>query len=417
LMNEVFGEENFLASAVWQKRTSPDARATLGAAHDYVLAYARSLEELKASFRSLPLSDDRRREYRNPDNDPRGDWASVDLTGQTGHATPSQYYEIITPTGIRYRPPEGRCWALAEATFKQMVAEARIWFGQDGTARPRLKRYLSEAEGTRAWTWWPKDEVGHNQEATQELADLLELPDLFDNPKPVRLLKRMLALTTEPTAQGDIVLDFFAGSCTAAHAVLDLNHEDGGNRHFIMVQLPEPTGKPEYLTIADIGKERIRRVIARLQAERAGQLDLHDRATPEDLGFKVFKLAPSNFRSWFGVARAEGQEYTRQMELFADPLVEGWTTEAVIAEVALKEAGFALTYRTERVPAVAEQTVYRVSDAERDQHFYICLDDRLRLEALRPLGLLREDLFVCRALALDDEAAANLALQCRLRTI
>jgi adenine-specific DNA-methyltransferase len=168
LCDDVFGEENFLAQIVWQKRTSPDARLNLGPAHDYVIVYARKLEESKNVLNKLPLSDERTGQYKNPDNDSRGVWASVDITGQTGHATPSQFYEIVTPSGECYPPPAGRCWALAENTFKQLVADNRIWFGVDGSSRPRQKKFLSEVDGANVWTWWANTEVGHNQEASKE---------------------------------------------------------------------------------------------------------------------------------------------------------------------------------------------------------------------------------------------------------
>ena len=214
---------------------------------------------------------------------------------------------------------------------------------------------------------------------------------------------------------GSIVLDFFAGTCTTAQAVLEFNREDGGDRRFIMVQLPEPTGNKQYPTIAEIGKERIRRVLAKLKSENAGQLSLPSPAQLEDLGFRVFKMAPSAFKPWVGEA-AEPEAYARQLELQTDPLVEGWKPQDVIWEVALRE-GFGLDARVEPVSGLEAQAAWRVSDPAREQSFVICLADRIDLAAVRPLNLGREDLFICRDAALDDEAAANLALQCRLKTI
>lgn len=222
LCDEVFGEENFVANIVWQKRTSPDARLNLGPAHDYILVYSKDKELLKPTLNKVDLTEERKNEYKNPDNDPRGDWASVDLTGQTGHATESQYYEITTPSGIKYFPPTGRCWALAKSTFDELVADNRIWFGADGTSRPRKKVFLSEVDGINAWTWWTNNEVGHNQEASKELKDLLGAADLFRNPKPTRLIKQILKIATK---SNDLVLDFFAGSGTTGHAVMNLNNE------------------------------------------------------------------------------------------------------------------------------------------------------------------------------------------------
>ena len=416
LMNEVFGEENFVANIVWQKRTSPDARATIGEAHDSILVFSRSLESFKSVFRLLPLSEDRSLDYKNIDNDPRGAWASVDLTGQTGHATSNQFYKIITPTGVEYFPPEGRCWAIAKTTFERLVDEGRIWFGKDGNARPRLKRYLSEAKGMATWTWWTNQEVGHNQEATQELNQLMQVGEVFDTPKPTRLIKRMLLISTTPHLN-EIILDFFAGSATTAQAVLDLNHEDGGNRKFILVQLPQKTGNPNYPTIADISKERIRRSIQKIKDSENGKLPLQNRETPEDLGFKVLKLSKSNYRQSEELpSDTDTEAYIEQLELFNDPLVDGWKLENVIYEVMLKQ-GYSLTSRIEQVTEIESATIYKVTDEDKRQHFYISLDNQFHFETARTLKLTKNDLLICRDMAIDDTTAANLVLQCRLKTI
>lgn len=168
MCNEIFGEENFVASVVWQKRTSPDSRFNLGAAHDYILVYTRGASGGLA-IKKLPFSDARNSDYKNLDGDSRGDWASVDLTGQTGHATKDQFFEVTTPSGEKYLPPEGRCWALAKRTFDELVLDNRIWFGKDGKSRPRLKKFRSESDGVNAWTWWSNNEVGNNQSSAKEL--------------------------------------------------------------------------------------------------------------------------------------------------------------------------------------------------------------------------------------------------------
>ena len=285
LCDEIFGEDCFVANVVWQKRTSPDARINLGAAHDYILVYARDLEVLKDSLNKVELSDDRKNGYTNPDNDPRGPWASVDITGQSGHATSSQYYEIKTPSGATYQPPLGRCWALAENTFQDLVKDNRIWFGKDGKSRPRKKLFLSEVEGGNVWTWWTNEEVGHNQEAAKELKELFGVTDIFTNPKPTRLIKRILDLSTNSDS---LVVDFFGGSSTTAHAAMLKNMSDNGNRRYILVQWQEPCKedseayKAGYRTIDQIGMERIRRAAKKIKSENplfAG-----------DLGFKHFTL-------------------------------------------------------------------------------------------------------------------------------
>lgn len=213
LCDEIFGRKNFVANVVWQKRTSPDIRATIGAGHDHILVFAKNIFDFKKVINKLPFSAEQRERYKNPDNDPRGPWASVDMTGQTGHATESQFYEIVSPAKNKFLPPDGRCWAFAESTVKEFIREGRIWFGVDGTSRPRLKKYLSESDGVPAWTWWPNDEVGHNQEAKKESIELFGAGRAFDTPKPERLIERILHIATQP---GDVVLDSFAGSGTTA---------------------------------------------------------------------------------------------------------------------------------------------------------------------------------------------------------
>jgi len=198
--------------------------------------------------------------------------------------------------------------------------------------------------------------------------------------------------------------------------VIEQNGEDGGNRRFIMVQLPERTGRKDYPTIADIGKERIRRVIKKLKDESKGKLDLQDRETPEDLGFKVFKLAESNYRPWKGVESKDGAAYAETMEMFSDPLMPGWNPINVVYEVALKE-GYTLTCGVEELKGVNGNTVYRVADTDKGQSFLVCLDDKLKPVTVKALGLRKDDLFICRDVALTDEQAANLALQCNLKTI
>lgn len=230
LCDEIFGRNNFLANVVWQKRTSPDNRLRLGDAHDSILVYCKDRLKSKTTLNQLPVSEERAADFKNPDNDPRGPWASTDFTGMTGHATPNQFYTIISPTGKKFPPPPGRCWAIAEDTFKQLLADNRVWFGKTGNSRPRLKRFLRDMEGQNAWTWWPNEEVGHNQEAKKESVELFGADNAFDTPKPERLLHRIIHLATTSV---DWVLDSFAGSGTTGAVA----HKMG--RRWIMVELGE----------------------------------------------------------------------------------------------------------------------------------------------------------------------------------
>lgn len=212
LCDEIFGRQNFVTTVVWQKRTSPDNRLRLGGAHDFILVYTKEYG-YHQRFNQLAFSKERSNDYKNPDSDPRGPWASVDLTGQSGHATENQFYTITTPSGKQYTPPDGRCWAIAEETFLSLVADNRIWFGKNGSNRPRQKRFLSEMGGMNSWSWWTNQEVGHNQEAKKENNTLFTAALAFDTPKPERLIERIIHIATNP---GDLVLDSFLGSGTTA---------------------------------------------------------------------------------------------------------------------------------------------------------------------------------------------------------
>jgi adenine-specific DNA-methyltransferase len=226
LCDEVFGRRNFVANVLWQKRTSPDARIHLGPAHDHILVYALDASAVK--FNKMSLSPDQSQTYKNPDNDPRGPWTSNDFTAQGWR--PNQMYKITTPGGVVYDPPESRCWGNIESEYLRLRNDNRIWFGKDGKGRPRVKNYLSESEGISSWTWWPNDQVGHNQEAKKEIIELFGASNVFDTPKPERLLERIVALSTNP---GNLILDSFAGSGTTGAVA----HKMG--RRWIMVELGE----------------------------------------------------------------------------------------------------------------------------------------------------------------------------------
>lgn len=358
LCDEVFGEENFVADIVWQKRTSPDARLNLGPAHDYIVVYAKDLELGKKSLNKIELSDDRKSEYSNPDNDPRGKWASVDITGQSGHATSSQFYEITSPSGESFLPPTGRCWAIAENTFLDLVKDNRIWFGTKRNSRPRRKLFLSEIEGANTWTWWTNVEVGHNQEAAKEVKQLLGGTDIFTSPKPTRLIKRILDLST---SKDSVILDFFGGSSTTAHAVMWKNAEDGGNRRYILVQIQEKckpdseAAKAGYKTIDQVGMERIKRAAKKIKEQNplfAG-----------DLGFKHYILEEAK------------EDALLQMEVF-DPIsnyitpltVDDFGKDTVLTTW-LEADGYGLTSEAEEVK-LGNYTAYW-----KDDHLYLINPD------------------------------------------
>nr|WP_325248647.1 site-specific DNA-methyltransferase [Amylibacter sp.] len=291
--DEVFGEGNFLAAIIWRKKASPDARSTIGSVHDYVLCYVRDGGNPKAAVGKMALSAKRKASFTNPDKDPRGPWASVDMTGMIGRATKDQFFEVILPSGRALSPPQGRSWGLVERTFNELLADDRVWFGTNGDNVPRIKRFLSEVDGQTVPTYWGYDEVGSNEDASDEILELFGIPKLFDTPKPTKLIRRLIEIGASKNPDG-IILDFFAGSSSTSHAVIEANAADGGNRKFVMIQMAEPVSekseakKNGYSTIAEISKERIR---------RAGAKILEGDTHPDwnkDVGFRVLKIDSSN---------------------------------------------------------------------------------------------------------------------------
>ncbi len=288
ICNELFGERNFVASVIWQRTYAPiSLKKFFSENHDFCLIYAKDLSHFDMNL--LPRSDKQNKDYKNPDNDPRGPWKVGNLT--VGPAVEKQIYEITGPTGRTFLPPSGYCWRFTKEKFEQMRNDNRIWFGAEGNNSPVPKLFLSEVQdGVTPMTVWTFDEVGHGQEATRELRDLMD-GAVFTSPKPLRYITRFLHIGT---SKNSTVLDFFSGSATTAHAVMKLNAEDGGKRKFIMVQLPELTDekseahKAGYKTICQIGEERIRRAGKKIKEEAGlnGQ-DL-------DTGFRVLKLDSSN---------------------------------------------------------------------------------------------------------------------------
>ena len=285
--DEIISENNFVANIIWERAYSPvNLKKHFSENHDFVICYAKNLDKLVSN--GLKRSDDANNRYSNPDNDPRGVWKSTDCS--VGPAVTDKIYEITTPSGRKVLPPKGRCWLYTKERFEEMLLDNRISFGDAGDGVPRVKKFLTEVKDSiTPMTIWKYTEVGHSQDAKQKLKKLFDDNSYFDYPKSVELIKRMVELYTYDDS---IILDFFSGSATTAHAVMQLNAEDGGNRKFIMVQLPEECPEKSearnagYDNICEIGKERIR---------RAGDKILKDNKDKEgienlDIGFKVIKI-------------------------------------------------------------------------------------------------------------------------------
>jgi len=417
VMNEIFGEENFVENFVWKKSYGGGAKEKYAVRqHEYALMYARSKDVLEELWLPPdPEAEARYYKYRDEKLNERGPYRLKPLEAtKSMDRRENLVFPIPLPWGGKVMPKRQWWWGR-ERVERALAANELVFTRQGKDVSVSYKQYLRDEKGeTRGAKPFSVIDKIYTQHGTEDLRELFGGEVIVQFPKPVALMKQFVSTATAG-ASGDLILDFFAGSCPTAQAILELNREDGGNRRFIMAQLPEPTDRKDFPTIAEIGKERVRRVIKKLAKARSGELDLKTRDLPEDLGFKVFKLAESNYRPWSG-AELKGDGYAKEMELYTDPLLDGWKPGNVVYEVALKE-GYGLNCTIEKVKDVKHCVVHRVTDPDKEQAFYICLDDKIRLKALRPLELKRDDLFICRDHALDDEAAANLALQCRLKTI
>jgi adenine-specific DNA-methyltransferase len=296
MCDEVFGEENFIATVIWQKVFSPKNSAKhFSEDHDFIVVYARNAETWRPNL--LPRTEAANARYDNPDNDLRGPWTSGDLTARNFYA--DGQYEVTSPSGTAFSPPRGRYWVVSHAKFQALDSDNRIWWGTSGGNMPRFKRFLSEVkDGVVPQTLWSHDEVGHTQEAKKELLKYVEFKDnenVLNSVKPTRLIQKILQIGTSPK-EADVVLDFFSGSASTAHAVLKQNAEDGGNRQFIAVQIDEPLPKPEpdLASIFQMGTMRLRNVIREMRKKADGSLSIGGPA--QSLGFRVLKVDTSNMK-------------------------------------------------------------------------------------------------------------------------
>ena len=330
LCNEIFGENNFIAQIIWERAFAPvNLKKHFSESHDYIVCYSKNIDLTICN--GLKRSDEANQRYNNLDNDPRGPWQSDNLS--VGPVIESKVYEIITPTGKKILPPEGRCWVYSKERLEEMIKDNRIWFGKDGNNVPRIKRFLSEVKQQETpMTIWKYIDVGHSQEAKQNLKKLFDEKSYFDYPKSINLIKRCIELYSQ---ENSIILDFFSGSATTAHAVMQLNAEDGGNRKYIMVQLPEVCDekseayKAGYKNICEIGKERIRRAGEKIKADETLPAENREKL---DIGFKVFKLDSSNIKEW----DSETEDLKQSLFDSIDNIKSDRTSLDILYEILLK---------------------------------------------------------------------------------
>jgi adenine specific DNA methylase Mod len=389
ICDEIFGEENFVCTFIWEKRYSPPPDTKeVGYVHENILLYRKS-SEYKMGL--LPLTDDQQARYKNPDNDPRGPWKPMDYTCRyTRKERPNLYYRITNPnTRKSVLPKETRVWAFSKEVNEKNVEEKRIWWGVAGKARvPALKNFLSDIrQGMMPMTLLKQESVGNTDEATKELRNVI--PGLKFTPKPIRLIKHLAAIANlSPT---DLVLDFFAGSGTTALAVLALNAEESSERRFILVQLPEPTGLDDFRYVTDITKERLRRVIAPKKKDKQST-----GSQAKGAGFRLFKLTDSNFRPWKGKLD-EQDSIGNQLELHVNHIKKGRSDEDILYELLLK-SGFPLSALVE-AKTIAGKRAYSVANGA----LIICLARTLTVDLIRGIAELKPE----RVIYLDEGFAGN----------
>ncbi|MBD1866133.1 site-specific DNA-methyltransferase [Cyanobacteria bacterium FACHB-471] len=414
LLNEIFGEECFLAQLVWKSRQFPDSRATshISTDHEYILVYSKDSD---CSFRGVQRDESK---FSNPDNDPRGPWMSRSLLGlATVEKRPNLHYEMIDPvTGASYMPPANTGWRYSKERMHQLIRQGYILFPKKADGRPREKKFRSDL--ANEFISFPTiiDNI-FTAQGTAEIRDLFGF-EAFDFPKPAVLIK---ALIEQTTGKEDLILDFFAGSGTTAQAVMELNLQDGGSRKYICVQLPEDQSiskeaiKRGYENISDLSRERIREVAIRIKKKSKENLDFHN--SQQDLGFRVYNLHRSNFKAWSNHLGQNFEEIQASFLDFEDSLVNGWKEQDVIVEILLHE-GFPLDSGMNYQNHFPKNKVLVVESTSVAHQLFICLDESIADETTQQLQQLEhDDVFICLDIALTDQAKMRLSDVCNIKTI
>lgn len=393
--DEIFGVQNFVAQLVWERAFSPknDARF-ISNSHDYVLMFVKDINQFVIG--RLPRTAEANARYQNLDNDPRGPWMSSDISVKTYNAACD--YPILTPSGRVIEPPAGRCWRLSKNAFLERLQDNRIWFGIDGNGVPRIKRFLADLKHTGmapTSIMFFKD-VGHSQEGAQEVSKLLD-GGFFNGPKPERLLRRLLTIGN--LESDSIVLDFFSGSATTAHAVMQLNAEDGGHRKFIMVQLPERIDqgseayKAGYKNICEIGKERIR---------RAGRKIKEDTKLPNtddlDIGFRCLRVDESNMENVYYTPDELNQD---TLFSYVDNIKAGRTAEDLLFQVML-DLGIFLSSPI-KVTRIAGKQIFNVADG----FLLACFDADLTEDTVKAIAQMKPYYAVFRDGSMGNDSVAT----------
>lgn len=392
ICNEIFGETNFVASVVWQKIHSikNDAKY-FSENHEYALIYAKSIDDV--TIHLLPRTDEMNSRYKNPDNDPRGPWQSGDLVA-SGERSNGHFWVISPKSGKKFDVPQGKHWVYSQENLTNMVKDNQVWFGEDGNSFPRKKRFLSDVQdGRTPNTLWLAEEVGHNQTATREVKLLFDNNKYFDFPKPVAYLEQFIRILADKEC---FTMDFFSGSATTAHAVMQLNAKDNGNRKYIMVQLPEKIDekseayKAGYKNICEIGKERIRRAARKIAEEN-----------PEakfDSGFRVLKCDSSNMKDIY-YNPVEIQQTL--FDIYIDNIKEDRTPEDLLFQVML-DLGVLLSSKIEET-TIAGKQVFNVADG----FLIACFDNDVTEETVKAVAEKKPYYAVFRDSSMANDSVAT----------
>ncbi len=404
ICDEVFGAQNFITSVVWQKIHSikNDAKY-FSENHEYAHIYAKNINEIHVKL--LPRTEEMNARYVNPDNDPRGPWQSGDLVA-SGERTNGHYIVTSPKTGKTFDVPQGKHWVYAQDNLEELIATNQVWFGSDGNAFPRKKRFLSDVQSGRTpSTLWLSEEVGHNQTATRELKALFDGLKLFDFPKPVDYIAQFVRLFTDESSS---VLDYFSGSATTAHAVMKLNAEDGGDRKFIMVQLPEPTDtdseayKAGFKNLCEIGEERIRRAGKKILSEIKSNDDgglfsaMEDEKPKLDVGFRVLKLDSSNMNDVY----YRPEEFSEQL-IKEDNVKEDRNSEDLLFQVML-ECNLPLSAKIQS-EMISGKEVFSVNNG----YLVACFDENVNEEIIKEIAKRKPYYFVMRDSSLSSDNVAD----------
>lgn len=395
LCDEVFGESNFIAQIIWERAFAPiNLKKHFSESHDYIICYAKHIDLVVSN--GLKRSENADSRYKNPDNDPRGPWQSGDFS--VGPAVESNIYEIKTPSGKRCFPPNGRSWRVSEEKFKKMVENNEVWFGQNGEGVPRQKRFLRNVkQGITPMTIWKYKDVGHSQNATKRLKRLFDDKMYFEYPKSIELIKRCIELYATDES---LILDFFSGSATTAHAVMELNAEDGGHRKHIMVQLPEETDekseayKAGYKNICEIGKERIRRAGQKILEDKKDQEEIEDL----DIGFRVLKADSSNMKDVYYTPRSTEQSFLESLE---ENIKEDRSPEDLLFQVML-DLGIPLSSKIS-IEKLEGKEVYLVEDG----FLMACFDGDLGEEVVQAIAQRKPYYAVFRDASMGSDSLAS----------